>query len=331
MDILRVRNKRKKSKRFAEWVFYLFRNYNEATGWERIEDTGYDIGEHVTPPWQQEVASCIVFVRSFCGSVPLEDPTVASLCFVKFLKVEGNPYLRRLENYAKKHTIINDTIPKPQEENVGNGIGAPTGAATTEPSAGCESATRVTHKHEVKSNLFMGAGADVDSQSPSGDEKVCFARHDDRERSRERERRLSASVANRRAPPAPSGNEIAPATSAAATLGGPATAPTISIEQMFATMTGRSVDALRRRPENKGTPSEQGPSAEHKGDGGRLAREADESAGTSAAPPPPSPGVKASHRSPGPGKAPAPGNLGPGKAALHGATGEAYVVRISML
>ena len=89
-------------------------------------------------------------------------------------------------------------------------------------------------------------------------------RYDSRERSRERRR--SASVAPRRAPPASPGKESAPVppltpvspennnnersssskAPTATTSGGPATTPTISIEQMLATMTGRPLDALRR-------------------------------------------------------------------------------------
>lgn len=192
-----------KGKRFVDWIGYLFRSYHEEKGWER-ERPGFDPGQNVPPLWQQEVGSCVTFVRSLCGSVPLEDPAVASLSFVNFLKKEGNPYLRCLENYANKHKnkIINGMSPKPQEEKVGGRNGAPTGAAKTEANsspidktegddgeealAGCESATRVDHE-EVKSNFVTGSGTKVDPQSrnqgrrfPPGDAEVCLARHDEK-------------------------------------------------------------------------------------------------------------------------------------------------------
>ena len=198
-----------KVKRWLAWVSFLFVKFSEEEGWG-VQANGHHMGEHVTPPWHSSVAEGIHFVRSCCEKVPVEDPTVASLSFVRFLEDnKKNPYLRSLED--KKATSTRETGGKgaptvnfPSTRETG-GKGAPTvnfpstretggkGAptvnfpSTRETGGRRKSEKRDTRetpsvKSESRSNVAAGAGTDdsrpQDNRIPSGDGEVSPARFD---------------------------------------------------------------------------------------------------------------------------------------------------------
>lgn len=168
--------------RFSAWVGRLFKCYRKEFGWEfDVNGKNGICSEFVTSPWQQEVASAILFVRASCGSVPLEDPAIATLTFVKFLKEEGNPYLL---------SIRNETSRRLQEDESGNGNGSPMG--TTEKDCKQEDGGKdapvreePSVKNEITSNVAARAGTKDNSRPqsqynniPSGDREVSPAHID---------------------------------------------------------------------------------------------------------------------------------------------------------
>lgn len=113
--------------RLNKWVTFLFKHYREEIGWG-FDESGMTFGNEVTPPWQQEITNAILFVRASCGSVPLADPAISSLAFVRFLDAKENPYLRYSEKYFNETSRGSHS----QGDKSSQKNGSSTGATETE-------------------------------------------------------------------------------------------------------------------------------------------------------------------------------------------------------
>ena len=153
---------------FSKWLTTLLRTYDSELGWRRDDTTGFELAYEVPLPWQKEITNCIELVRSCCGSVCVEDPSAARL---------SSTMLKFLKGDAEKNPRL-----KFLEKRENNAVNL---------------SSRESYAPEK--NFFSTSGRQNDERESSR------RKYDNRERSRERRR--SASVASRRAPPAPPGKQ----------------------------------------------------------------------------------------------------------------------------